>query len=150
MAVYVSAGRRRRRSIVAAAVALVVGLVVGVLIGRATSSGVSDAVAASRKRGTQLVAQLQTLPFEYQAMTEHKPGKSRATFDDAIERIEEQLRADMEKMPWLSAHTKASTISAMEQLKAKADRQIPQPAFQDAVKATAGAVSDTFALSPAS
>lgn len=149
MAVYVSAARRRRRAVLAAVVALVVGIVAGVLIGRTTASGVNDAVAASRRRGTQLVAQLQTLPFEYQAMTEHKPGKSQATFDDAVDRIEELLRSDLAKMPWVGVRAKASATAAMEQLRSRAGQHATQGDFTNAVNSTVATLSDTFAL-PAS
>jgi hypothetical protein len=51
MALYVSAARRRRRSIVVGAVALVVGLLVGWLIGRATgSSRMTRSRPAERRR----------------------------------------------------------------------------------------------------
>ena len=57
MALYVSAARRRRRTIVVGAVALVAGLLLGWLIGRATGSSAGDEVKARQDDAEQLGGQ---------------------------------------------------------------------------------------------
>jgi hypothetical protein len=66
VALYIPAGRRRRRIVIAAVVAAVVGLALGWTLGRATAPTVSDRVSSVRSDAQALDGRMQALPGEYE------------------------------------------------------------------------------------
>ena len=71
MALYISAGRRRRTTIMVGVAAAIVGLLLGFLLGRGTTTTIDDRISASRDAGRKFAAALRVLPLEYeQAVTD--------------------------------------------------------------------------------
>ena len=116
MALYVSAARRRRRTIVVGAVALVVGLFVGWLMGRATGSSADDEVNARQNDAEQLVARLDGLDLEYQQTAAGGAGGSDALKGslDAAAAIAADTDALMARMPWVAQAERTATVQVVE------------------------------------
>ena len=116
MALYVSAARRRRRTLVVGAIALVVGLLLGWLIGRATGSSADDEVNARQNDAEQLVARLDGLDLEYQQTTAGGAGGSDALKGslDAAAAIAADTDALMARMPWVAQAERTATVQVVE------------------------------------
>ena len=144
MAVYVSSARKKRRSILLVAAALLLGLVLGIVLGRATASGVSDAVASSQARGQELAAGLRTLPFEYEQLRSGNGSKDQASFLDAVDRIAARVPADLARAPWVGPQAKSNLLVAVENVRRAARIDTPPEAFRNNVEAAARAVEEAF------
>ena len=116
MALYVSAARRRRRTLVVGAIALVVGLLLGWLIGRATGSSADDEVNARQNDAEQLVARLDGLDLEYQQTAAGGAGGSDALKGslDAAAAIAADTDALMARMPWVAQAVRTATVQVVD------------------------------------
>jgi hypothetical protein len=116
MALYVSAARRRRRTIVVGVVALVVGLLVGWLIGRSTGSSANDEVKARQTDAEQLVARLDGLDLEYQTTATGGAGSSDALTGslDAAKAIAADADALLGRMPWVAQAERTTTVGLVD------------------------------------
>lgn len=116
MALYVSAARRRRRTLVVGAIALVVGLLLGWLIGRTTGSTVDDEVKARQNDAEQLVARLDGLDLEYQQTAAGGASSSDARKGslDAASAIAADTDALMARMPWVARAERTATVQVVD------------------------------------
>jgi len=146
MALYVSAGRRRRTAIVAAAVALVVGLAAGVLIGRGTATTIDDRIAEGREAGRRFAAALRVLPLEYeQAVTDDgESGGAQPIVDRSLAGEE----AAMDAAPWLSDEQIATVRDRLEVLRSAPADDLTPDEFAAAVDEAVAAVETVFGIPP--
>jgi len=116
MALYVSAARRRRRTIVVGGVALVVGLLAGWLIGRTAGSSAEDEVKARQVDAEQLVARLDGLDLEYQQTATGGASGSDAVKGslDAAKEIATDADALLARMPWVAQAERTSTVGLVD------------------------------------
>ena len=133
MALYVSAARRRRRTLVVGAIALVVGLLFGWLIGRATGSSADDEVKARQSDAEQLVARLDGLDLEYQQTAAGGAGSSDARKGslDAASAIAADTDALMARMPWVAQAERTATVQVVDGVR----RAVEAGALPDEVSA---------------
>jgi hypothetical protein len=103
MALYVSAARRRRRTVVIGVLALAVGILVGVLVGRSLGSSADDEVVARQADAEQLVARLDGLDLEYQQTAGGGAGETDALQGsvDAARSIAAETPDLLARMPWV-------------------------------------------------
>ena len=144
MAVYMSPNRQRRRIVGAAAIALLVGVILGVVIGRLTATSVDDEINASRKRGAAVGAALRTLPIEYEQLRGGTGGKSQVGFDDAVQRIVDQLTQALQKAPWIGPSAHDQAITDIEAVQQAAMSNASPDAFRAAVEKAAASIEDVF------
>ena len=135
MALYVSAARRRRRTIVVGAVALVVGLFVGWLMGRATGSSADDEVKARQNDAEQLVARLDGLDLEYQQTAAGGAGGSDAVKGslDAAAAIAVDTDALMARMPWVAQAERSATVQVVDGVRQAVEAAAPPDEVSAAV-----------------
>jgi len=133
MALYVSAARRRRRTLVVGAVALVVGVLLGWLIGRATGSSADDEVKARQNDAEQLVARLDGLDLEYQQTAAGGTSGSDAVQGsvDAAKAIAADVDALLARMPWVAPAERTATVQAVDGVR----RAVEAAAAPDTVSA---------------
>ncbi len=147
MAVYIPAGRRRRRLLAAMAGALAVGLLAGGLIGRFSAPDVHDSVKAARARAHTVVDLLDSLPSEYEATRKGAPGKSDTTIQRSIGDIDRSLAAAIAKAPWLGSSTKRDLGAALSRLRSDAAAKLDAVSFAADVRRATGLVSASFGIS---
>jgi len=116
LALYVSAARRRRRTLVVGAVALVVGLLLGWLIGRTTGSSAGDEVKARQDDAAQLLARLDGLDLEYQQTGASGASGSDARKGslDAASAIAADTDALLARMPWVAQAERTATVQVVD------------------------------------
>jgi hypothetical protein len=139
-----SASRQRRRTILAAAAALVVGVLFGVLIGRATAPGVDDAIAASRSRGRDISAALRSLPIEYEQSQAGTGGENQSRIEDAVRRVADMAKTALDKAKWLGPGDRAEVTAAIDAVLQAARQQVSQSEFERVVNDAASKVEDVF------
>jgi hypothetical protein len=103
VALYVSAGRRRRNVIVGLVGALVVGLLIGGGVGRITAPSVSDRVASVRDSAREVTARIRATPIEYRKQlsgsTEFEQG---GTVVQSLTDAQASLRSTLDDAVWLT------------------------------------------------
>ena len=120
MALYISAGRRRRRVIITAALALVLGLTVGFLLGRGmvtTPREQADSVAAT---GRDLATRVDALTIEYEQAIAGSGDSVAKGVTEPLVGIERDLRAVLAKAPWLGTAARTSLLAKLRGLRTDA------------------------------
>lgn len=135
MALYVSAARRRRRTLVVGAAALVVGLLVGWLIGQATGSSANDDVKDRQNDAEQLVARLDGLDLEYQQTVAGGASGSDAVNGslDAAAAIAADTDALMARMPWVAQAERTATVQVVDGVRRAVEAGAPPEEVRAAV-----------------
>ncbi len=130
MAVYVSPGRRRRRTIVAAVTALVVGIAIGVFLGRGTAGSIDDKVAATRSAAAAAAAGLSVLPLEYAQSFAGQGGGATA---DTVQQAGARVTTAVADTPWLPDLQRARVAAAVRAMTEAARRKAQPAQFDRAV-----------------
>jgi uncharacterized membrane-anchored protein YhcB (DUF1043 family) len=147
VAIYMPAGRRRRRAALALGAALVVGLVVGVLVGRFTAPSVDDRVADVRSEARSAQGELQAMPINYE-----KELQGEAQFEggggvaDALARARRQLDAALADAPWLGRESRASARAALITLSDARRSRVPPEEFSRLVTQGSDLIGQVFGL----
>lgn len=142
MALYIPAGRRRRRTIALVAAALVVGLAAGALVGRATAPSIDDHVRSVQGDARQTAAGLRVLALHDQAgaISSQTPGAGGA--DLVLGRTRNELDDEFARAPWLGRAQREELLRALDALQSIADRT--SAAFGRAADALARKIETTF------
>jgi hypothetical protein len=153
MALYVPAGRRRRRVIIVGVVALVAGILLGLLVSRLATPSVDEQVRIKQRDVEQLVARLDGLSLEYE-----QSGASGASGADAREGTLEAARgiasdteALMADLPWLSDAQRQAVVQAVGGVNETVDAAAPVDEVKRAVVTAEAALRTAAGLAaPAS
>lgn len=144
MALYISAGRRRRTTIIVGVAAAIVGLLLGFLLGRGTATTIDDRISASRDAGRKFAAALRVLPLEYeQAVTDDGESGGAAPI---VERSLDGEQAALDAAPWLSDAQIAALRSDLDVVRSAPANDLPPDEFAAAVDEAVTAVEATFGL----
>jgi hypothetical protein len=146
MALYVPAGARRRRLILAVVGGLLVGLVVGFLAGRATSPGLADDVADVQDLAADAATALQRVPIEYEQAVAGEGGESTDTITGALDRAQAQLDDAYAEAIWLADDASAATDASFDDLRALVREGGPAAEFEAAVGDLVDQIEATFGI----
>jgi hypothetical protein len=146
MALYVSAGRRRRRLVLAAAGALVLGLALGGTIGRVTAPTPVDGAAEAKRAAAQATGLLEAVPDHYEQMVEGRldPSSFEASLDDGLARASTQLDMALVNAPWLDAPVADGLRAQVARVRADAERRAPPADLRADVEAAVEDISRRF------
>lgn len=148
MALYIPAGRRRRRLIVAVVVAVLVGLVAGWALGRATAPTVADRVASVRSQAQAIDGRLQALPNEYDKVLAGDPQYANGGGPaDSLVGIVADTRQLADEATWLSPAQQDAVVAAVEDAQTAASRRQSVAQFGDAITNASAAVNQAFGVS---
>ena len=151
MALYVSAARRRRRTVVVGVVALAVGLLAGLVIGRSLGSSAGDDVAARQRDAEQLIARLDGLDLEYQQTAGGGAGGSDA-FQGSVAAAR-SIAADapglLARMPWVPSAEGENVVALVVAVATAVEGGAPPEAVTEAVTAADVALRSAAGLPPA-
>ncbi len=145
MALYISAGRRRRRAVVAAVAVGVLAFVLGLLIGRQQVPSVGDQIRTVQDDAGQVATGLERLDTEYAkvvAGTDTLAGAVLAPIDSVIATAQRALGG----APWITAQERAALVDALTQARASAEARDPADVFDQHLKDTAKLVRTTFGV----
>ncbi|MFM7534616.1 MAG: hypothetical protein ACKO91_02320 [Acidimicrobiales bacterium] len=143
MALYVSAGRRRRRLVVATVVALLVGSGAGFAVGRWSAPSVAAAATTARSRGEALATRLEALTIEYEQVLKGLDSVEKgvlAPLDEIATGVERAGR----DAPWVDAADLARVRAALDTVRTLAQSGGSAIAFADAASGGATVLRDVF------
>ena len=145
MALYVSAARRTRRTIVIAVVVGLVALVLGWLYGRQQVPSIEDRVADVRAEAGDVATALERLDIEYeQVLAEFDSLESSVLVP--LDDLRTELQATMDRAPWLRSDQRAPVLDAVAGVRQAAVNGVPLDEFVAAVAEASGEVRQVFAL----
>ena len=145
MALYVSAGQRRRVVVVVGVAALILGVVAGFAIGRGTATSIDDSVESARRAGRTFASSLRVLPLEYEQVSAGNEGRT-SSAEDIVSRVLDREEQAIAAAPWLN---KAATAQLDGYLKVLTDapaNDLPPAEFEAAVDKAAAEVERLFGI----
>jgi hypothetical protein len=145
VALYISAGRRRRRAVIAAVVVGVLAFTAGLLVGRQQVPSVADRISRVQGDAGQVATGLERLDTEYAnalAGTDTLDGAVLAPIDDVIATAQRALQ----QAPWITAQERAAVVQALTTTRASAEAHDPADVFDRHLKDTAALVRTTFGV----
>jgi hypothetical protein len=145
MALYVPAAKRRRRTFLLVAVAIVLGLVVGAVVGRVSAPTVDDRIASVSEDARQTAAGLRVIALhdESNAVSSQVPGDGGV--DLVLRDTRSQLHDEFDRAPWITLQQREALLEQLDELQARNDRT--GTSFGEAADAMAGAIETTFGVS---
>lgn len=146
MALYVSAGRRRRRIYLASGLSAAIALLIGLGVGRYTAPTPADKAKEAKSAAKVVTGQLQAFPIHYEQVT--KGELDRAGFyqslDAGLKRADTDLGSAMQAAAWLDAATKVNLQDGLRNIRAVADRNAPASEFSAAVQREVTQIDTAF------
>jgi hypothetical protein len=146
MALYVPAGARRRRVVLALLGGLVVGLLAGFLLGRVTSPDLADDVSRVQGMALDATTTLQRIPIEYAQALSGRGGESTATVTEAFDRAHAQLDDAYAAALWLPEDASATTDASFDHLTELVDAQVPPAELEQAIGDLVDQIETTFVI----
>ena len=139
MALYVSAGRRLRRTIAIATVAAVVALVVGLVIGRSQVPSIASRVRSVQTVGSDVAIGIERLDIEYEQTQTAGGGDSvQAGVLTPLDELRTQLQQEFERAPWVTSTQRSAVLDDLAAVGSAAKEGVSLDAFRTAA-AKAGA-----------
>ncbi len=129
MALYISAGRRRRRLVAVGAICLVVGLVLGGVIGRASVPTAADKAAAAVQSAERVEGQLRSMRCHYRL----DPNGFRPSVDAGVPLAQNELEAAIAAAAWLDAGAADDLRREVAEVKVAAGRGASPDEFDAAI-----------------
>jgi hypothetical protein len=148
MALYVPAGRRRRRLIIGLVLAGVIGVVLGFGLGRVTATTTSDDVTSVQDQARNAVGALQSTPTEYAqaaagGTAEFANGGGASA---GINRVEAAIKDALDAAPWLGPASRAAALKAVADVRSVAARKGSPDEFATAVSDAADQLEQIFGI----
>jgi hypothetical protein len=147
VALYIPAGRRRKRLIVVGVIAAVVGLALGLVLGRVTAPTVDDKVASVQAEARSIDARLQALPVEYEQSL--SGGESFANGGGPVDALD-GIVADTSSLgadtPWVSPTSAAAAVGAVTAAQQAAKNGMSPEQFAKAIDVAAKTVDVVFGV----
>ena len=141
MALYIPAGRRRRRTILIAVGALLIGLTLGAIAGRSTAPTIEDRISSVRSDAHTTSAALRVI-----ALHDAAGAVSTQQGDGGTELVLQRTRTDLERRfgraPWLPATARQKLLDDLASLAARPDKA--DASFGAAAEALAQEIDATF------
>jgi len=136
MALYISAGRRFRRTLVIAVAAAVVAFAIGWLIGHQQVPSIAERVTEVQQDGESQATGLERLSIEYEqvlAGTDDLDSSVLQPLDD----LRTELQSTMDRAPWLTSDQRAAMLDAVSQVRQNAVDGVPLESFTASATAAA-------------
>ena len=145
MALYVSAGRRTRRTIAIAVAVGIVAFALGWLYGRQQIPSIDDRVADVQVDAADAATALERLDIEYEQVLADSDSLESSVLTP-LDDLRTDLQATMDRAPWLGADQRAPVLEAIAAVRQAAVDGVPLDRFVAAVDTASRAVRATFAL----
>jgi hypothetical protein len=136
MALYISAGKRFRRTLVIAVAAAVVAFAIGWLIGHQQVPSISERVTEVQQDGEQAATGLERLGIEYEQVLAGTDGVDSSVLQP-LDGLRTELQSTMDRAPWLTSDQRAEMLDAVSQVRQNAVDGVPLDSFTSSATAAA-------------
>lgn len=136
MALYISAGRRFRRTLVIVVAAAAVAFAIGWLIGHQQVPSIAERVSEVQQDGESQATGLERLGIEYEQVltgTDDLDSSVLQPLDD----LRAELQSTMDRAPWLTSAERAALLDAVSQVRQNAVDGVPLESFTASATAAA-------------
>ena len=139
MALYISSGRRMRRTIISTAIAAVVALALGVVIGRQQVPSIADRVRQVQTAASDVAIGVERLDIEYEQTLDSSGNDSvQAGVLTPLDELRTRLQATFDRAPWLTSQQRAAVLDDLAEVAAAAKAGVNLDTFRTTAQ-TAGA-----------
>lgn len=139
MAVYISSGRRMRRTIVATALAAVIGLGLGIAIGRQQVPSIADRARRVQTAASDVAIGVERLDIEYEQTLDASGSDSvEAGVITPLDELRTRLQETFDRAPWLTSQQRAAVLDDLAEVANAAKAGVALDTFR-AVAQKAGA-----------
>ena len=135
MAVFISAGERRRRFVLGCLASAVVALVVGLFAGRASVPTVRERAASVALTGSNLATRVDALTIEYEQVISGGGDTVSKGVDEPLTGIETELAGALRSAPWITASGAAEVRAATAKVRSAAAAKVSAEEFAAATSA---------------
>jgi len=150
MALYVSAARRLRRTIVTAAVVGLAALVIGWAVGRQQVPSIDERVTDVQQRAADLATNVERLDIEYEQVVGDGAADGTDTVEEGViaplDELRTQLQDLMDDAPWLGTPQRSELLDAVAEVRAGALDGVALTSFEAAATAAGGLIRTTFGV----
>jgi hypothetical protein len=146
MALYVSAGTRRRRAVVTAVVTGVVALALGWLVGRQQVPSIDERVASVHADANDVATGIERLDIEYEQVLTGAGDTVEAGVVAPLAGLREALIDAMDRAPWLAPSQRGALLDQLAEIESAAKRSVPLADLQALLVDAGAAVRSTFGV----
>jgi hypothetical protein len=143
MALYIPAGTRRRRTIIAATAALVIGLVAGLAIGRMTATTADQQIRSIQREALQTAAGLRVISLHDESGISASTGGGGTAL--VLSRTKDELTDELDRAAWITTDRRDQLLTDLNALSARKDQS--SAAFGKAADAFAAEIEAAFGTS---
>jgi hypothetical protein len=144
MAVYVSAGQRRRRVVLIAVATLAVGLLVGFAVGVTRTTSVDARVHDVQRDANNLATRLVALDIEYRDALDGGADDFDTSVSKPLAAIEADTVRLLDRAPWVSGAGRNEVLDAIANVEQLAQSHTPADPFLTALQQASKQVTTTF------
>jgi hypothetical protein len=147
VALYLPAGRRRRKVIIGLVGALVVGLLMGDVIGRLTAPTLEDKVTSAQDTARQVTARIRSTPNEYQKqLSGSDQFRSGGTVEQSLVAARTTLRNAVSDAVWLGPSQRRELDAALAPVIDAARHKVIETRYRQLVEAAARRIDTGFGI----
>ena len=144
MALYVSAGRRTRRTVIVAVAMVVVGLGVGYAVGRQQVPSIQDRVVTVRASAADVATGIERLDIEYEQAIGGGGDSISAGVLSPLAGDRAQLQTLLDEAPWVVAADRSALLDQLAAVEAGARDKIDLEAFRSRANDAGAKVRSVF------
>ena len=150
MALYISSGRRTRRTVVVAIVAAGLAFLAGWVFGRQQVPSVTSQVASAQSQAEEIAIGIERLDIEYeQAITSGGGDSVAAGVIAPLDELRGALQSAMDDAPWLAPADRADLLDSLASVRSAANAGVSLEEFQTAAQTAGSNVRQTFGIAVA-
>lgn len=124
MALYISAGTRRRRAVVAVIVAAVLAFGLGLVVGRQQVPSVDEQVRRVRSHAADIATGIERLDIEYEQVLAGQDTAQGGVIEP-LDDIRRDLQSSLDDAPWISSGTRTELLDSLAAVESAATQQVP-------------------------
>ena len=144
MALDVSAGRRTRRTVIAAVAALVVGLGIGWAVGRQQVPSIQDRVVSVRSSAADVATGIERLDIEYEQAIGGGGDSISAGVLSPLAGDRTQLQTLLDEAPWIVAADRSALLDQLAAVEAGARDKIDLETFRSRANDAGAKIRSVF------
>ena len=124
MALYVSAGTRRRRSVIAVVVSAVLAFALGLLIGRQQVPSVDEQVRSVRTHAADIATGIERLDIEYEQVLAGDDTAEGGVIEP-LDDLRRDLQSSLDDAPWIATAVRTELLDSLAAIESGARAEVP-------------------------
>lgn len=145
MALYISAGRRRRRAVIVAAIVGVLAFGAGILVGRQQVPSIDSRVASVAASADDIATGVERLDIEYEQVLAGGDTLEQGVLTP-FDELRRELQHNLDRAPWVAASQRSTLLDSLAAARQSAVDGDTLDAFRTHLRDTAALVRSVFGV----